>query len=142
MAERLISNLREKLSKSREMCPGLSEEVYALADYMAMLTDTDPTAVSEPRDTAFILFMCLGNIMSGYSGSVVPDIDEFPEYFITHKEQVLKQAVNILYVFEAITDEDFASELCEICKNMFEAIEEGRKKHKSPLIIYRDFRHM
>ena len=35
MAKIKMSNVREKLSKSREACPGLSEEVYALVEFMS-----------------------------------------------------------------------------------------------------------
>lgn len=116
----IMSNLRGRLSKSREMCPGLSEEVYALTDYMAMLADSDPLAVSEPRDTAFSLFICIENIKAGKSGSVVPDIDEFPEYFIEHKTKALAEVVHVPKVICAVTNENFAnefeSEFHNICK--------------------------
>lgn len=39
MPERTMSNVREKLSKSREMCPRLSEEVYALTDHMSKVAN-------------------------------------------------------------------------------------------------------
>lgn len=39
MTEKTMNNVREKLSRSREMCPGLSEEVYALTDYMASVAN-------------------------------------------------------------------------------------------------------
>lgn len=104
---------------------GLSEEVYALTDYMAMLADSDPSAASEPRDTAFSLFICIENIKAGKSGAVVPDIAEFPEYFIEHKAQALAEAVHVPEVIGAVTNEDFANEF----ENEFHNICKEEKKH-------------
>lgn len=116
MSERTMSNVREKLSKSREMCPGLSEEVYALTDYMAKVATND--RLVPPDDMVMLLALSMEDIKRGENGFAVAESKEIPEYLIEHKTQVLAQAVYVPQVIDAIADEDFANEFREICKEV------------------------
>ena len=112
MTERTMSNVREKLSKSREMCPGLSEEVYALTDYMAKVANDTLT----PHGILMLLVVSMEDIRRGENGFACAESKEIPEYLTKHKVQVLSQAVYVPQVIDAIADEDFANEFRKLCK--------------------------
>lgn len=114
MTEITMYNVREKLSKSREMCPGLSEEVYALTDYMA--DNANDSLV--PLGLAMLLVVSLDDIRRGEKFFSAEESKELPEYLSKHKAQVLAQAVYVPQIIDAISDEDFANEFREICKEM------------------------
>jgi len=114
MSERTMSNVKEKLSKSREMCPGLSEEVYALTDYMAKVANDRLV----PRGMVMLLALCMEDIRRGENGFACAESKEIPEYITKHKTQVLAQAVYVPQIIDAIADEDFANEFREICKEL------------------------
>lgn len=112
MVKATMNNVKEKLSKSREMCPGLSEEVYALADYMSKSANDELI----PVGMAMCLVLCIDDIKKGRNGFAFAESNELPEYLIKHKTQVLAQAVYIPQIIDAIADEDFANEFRKICK--------------------------
>lgn len=114
MAKVKMSNVREKLSKSRMMCPGLSEEVYALADYMSNVANDELV----PQGMAMCLALCMENIRRGKSSFSCKESKEITKYLTNHKTQVLAQAVYIPQIIDAIADEDFANEFREICKKV------------------------
>lgn len=107
-----MNNVREKLSKSRESCPGLSEEVYALTDYMADVANNS----LEPYGMLMLLVLSMEDIRGGKNGFAVAESKEIPEYLKKHKAQVLAQAVYVPQIIDAIADEDFANEFRKICK--------------------------
>lgn len=114
MAEVKMSNVKEKLSRSREVCPGLSDEVYALADYMSKSANDE----LNPEGMSMCLFLCLDDIKKGRNGFACAESEELPEFLIKHKAQVLSQAVYIPQIIDAIADEDFANEFRKICKEV------------------------
>ncbi len=113
MSERTMSNVREKLSMSREKCPGLSEEVYALADYMAKIAND----TLEPWGMVMYLALSIGDILRGENGFASGESKEIPECLSKHKTQVWTQAVYIPQIIDAIADKDFAEEFRKICKD-------------------------
>lgn len=114
MTERTMNNVKEKLSKSRESCPGLSEDVYALTDYMAKVANDELV----PNGMLMLLVLSLEDIRREENGFAGAESKEIPEYLIKHKTQVLTQAVYVPQVIDAIADEDFANEFREICKDV------------------------
>lgn len=114
MSKTIMSNVKEKLSSSRTACPGLSEEVYALADFMAANAN-DKLA---PTGMAVCLSLCLADIQREENGFSVTDSKDIPEYLVKHKAQVLAQAVYVPQIIDAIADADFAKEFREICKEV------------------------
>lgn len=115
MTEKKMSNVMEKLSKSREMCPGLSKEVYALTDYMAKVAATDRLG---PLGMVKILVLSMEDIQRGGNRFAVAESKEISEYLIKHKTQVFAQAVYVPQIIDAIADEDFANEFRELCKKV------------------------
>lgn len=112
MAEKELSNVNEKLSKSRELANGLSEEVYALADYMSNVAND----TLSPMGMAMCLELALDDIENGRNGFEDTEGD-FPSYLIERKNQVLTQAVFFPQIIDAIADEDFATDFRAICKD-------------------------
>lgn len=113
MSRRTMSNVKEKLSKSREMCPGLSKEVYALTDYMASVGNDRLV----PHEMAMLLALSMDDIRRGKNFACTAESKKILESLSNHKKQVLSQAVYVPQVIDAIADEDFANEFREICKN-------------------------
>lgn len=115
MTERVMNNVNEKLSKSREMCAGMSEDVYALTDYMSKVAND--TLV--PQGLALCLALVLDDIQKGRNGFACAESKELPKYLVEHKNQVLNQAVYIPQVIDAIADKEFAEEFRAICEETF-----------------------
>lgn len=128
MTEKTMSNVREKLSKSREMCPGLSEEVYALTDYMASVANDELV----PLGMLTCLMLSMEDIRRGKNGFTCAGSKEIPEYLSKYKTQVLAQAVYFPQVIDAIADEDFANEFREICKEVLNFDPPKREEKYNP----------
>ena len=114
MTGRVMDNVNKKLSKSREMCPGLSEEVYALTDYMAVVANE----CLVPIGLAIVLTMALEDVKretNGFSNAIQKE--KF-KYLVEHRTQVLAQAVYVPQIIDAIADEDYAKEFRTICKEV------------------------
>ena len=107
-----MNNVREKLATSRDACPGLSEEVYALVDYLAKVAND----TFEPSGLALFLYLSMEDIRRGSNGFARAESKEIPEYLKEHKSQVLAQAVYVPQIVDAIADKDFADEFRKICK--------------------------
>lgn len=116
MTEKTMNNVREKLSRSREMCPGLSKEVYALTDYMASVANDKLL----PQGMLSCLVLSMIDIRREINGFSCEESNEFPEYLSKHKLQILAQAVYFPQVIDAIADEDFANEFRKICKELLQ----------------------
>ena len=114
MAEQVMYNVRKKLSQSREKCPGLSEEVYELANYMATVASDELT----PHKRAITLMLCVMDVRSGRNGFYGTKPQEFPSYLKEHQEQVLEQAPYFLQLIDDIAEEDFANEFRSFCKSI------------------------
>lgn len=110
MSEMLMTDVRKKFASARELCPGMSEEIYALTDYIS-------TIANDQLVPGGILVMLIG---------VMDDLEkkrcgfarktEFPEYLATHSMQVRAQLPYILQVVDAIAEPDFADEVRTECK--------------------------
>lgn len=111
MSENIIGNVNEVLSHAREACPGLSEDVYALTDYMSVCANE--TLV--PIGMLMCLVLCLEDIKRGECG-FAKIVEPFPQHLVTHKTQVLAQAVYIPQIIDALADADFAEEFRILCK--------------------------
>ena len=116
MEEHVMHNVRKKLSQSREKCPGLSEEVYALADYMASVASDELT----PHKMSMTLMLCIMDVRDGRNGFVDAKTQEFPLYLKEHQEQVLAQAFYFPQLIDDIADADFANEFRSCCKDILQ----------------------
>lgn len=111
MTEIIMKQVQEKLSKSREMCPGLSNEVYALTDYMAKVTNDTVM----PREMATLLELVLRDISRGKNGFSEQE-DEHFEYLKKNQTKIFEQAVYVPQIIDAIADKDFSNEFRRICE--------------------------
>lgn len=128
MTEIKMSNVREKLSKSRETCPGLSEELYALTDYMSKVANDELV----PHGMVILLVLSMEDIKKGRNGFARAESKEIPEYLTNNKTQVLAQAVYIPQVIDAIADEEFAIEFRKICKEVLQFDPPKREEKYDP----------
>lgn len=112
MSEKLMHNAWEKLSSSRRECPGLSEEVYALADYISlMVSDT-----VFPKSMLIFLLLSMEDIRTGKN--IFRELYDIPEYVIKHKSHIIAKAVYFPQIIDAIADEEFAKEFRSLCKEV------------------------
>lgn len=112
MAEKTMNSVRKKLSEVRKTCLGMSEEVYAMIDYMSEIANDELV----PTGLAMCLAMAMYDIEQGKNSM---NGTELPEYLLSHKEQVLRQAVYVPQVIDEIADADFADEFRNLCKQVF-----------------------
>lgn len=114
MAEIIMSNVREKLSKARENCVGMSEEVYAVTDYMSTVANDS----LYPEGLAICLVLVMDDVQRGRCGFASSPDKELPVYLREHKNQVLSQIPCVLQVIDEIAEPEFAEAVRVICKQV------------------------
>lgn len=113
MNKMLMINVKEKFAQARELCPGMSEEVYALTDYFADVTNDRLT----PTGILMVLVSIMDDLKTkrcGFAAQI-----EFPEYLVTHNAQVQAQMPFVLQVIDAIAETDFAEAVRAECREVF-----------------------
>lgn len=113
MEELLMTDVNKKFAEARKLCPGMSEEVYALTDYLASVANS----TLYPGGVVVTLLGVRDDLEKnrcGFSG-----VMEFPEYFITHGVQARAQMRYLLQVIDAIAEPDFAEAVRRECKEVF-----------------------
>lgn len=114
MSELMMTNAREKFASARETCPGMSEEIYALTDYIAAVAD-DRLA----PDGVMIMLLCIMDDLDkkrcGFSAAGI----DFPKYLTEHNLQVKAQVPYVLQVVDAISGADFAEAVRQECNAAF-----------------------
>lgn len=113
MNELLMNDVRKKFAGAREICPGMSEEIYALTDYLSAIAND--TLV--PAGIMMILIGVMDDLDKGRCG--FGRQVEFPQYLAKHAMQARAQLPYILQVIDAIADEAFADEVRSECQEVF-----------------------
>lgn len=107
-----LSNVKEKFSNTRETCPGMSEEMYALTDYIATVVNDNLVPIG--------LVMCMACVMDdltkGRNGFNIEKA--FPAYLKQNKNQIIAQMAYIPQIVDNIADENFAIEFRKTYKEM------------------------
>lgn len=112
--DRTMKGMRKRFGDAREKCPGMSEEVYQLADYLAKHINEEVVPIGVVRTLA----CAMDDIKKARCGFGGVDCS-LPDYLIKHKSQVLAQACYILQIVDAVTDAEFADDVRTGCKNAF-----------------------
>jgi len=114
MTEIIMNNVREELSKAREKCIGMSEEVYAVTDYMSI--------VANDSLYPFGLVVCLALVMDHMEQGKFVNCSnkELTQYLGEHKNQVMIQMPYVLQVIDEIAEPEFAEEVRSICKQVMD----------------------
>ncbi len=107
------NSLKEKLKNVRTTCPGMSEDLYVITDYMSKVVNT-PTTVKAFAITMVGLMDDINNGKCGFTKKV-----EIPKEFILRKNQVLAQLPNVIQVIDEICEEQFANNFRSICLEVF-----------------------
>lgn len=113
MNKMLMVNVKEKFAQARELCPGMSEEVYALTDYFADVANDRlyPAGI-------LVVLACIMDDLRTKRCGLAPQI-EFSEYLVTHSAQVQTQMPFVLQVIDAIAEPDFAEAVRAECGEVF-----------------------
>ena len=113
MSEMLMTNVKEKFANARELCAGMSEEIYALTDYISAVANDSLVPAG-----FLMMFACVMHDLEvkrcGFARAV-----EFPEYLIVHNMQVRAQMPYVLQVVDAIAEPEFADEVRFQCLTTF-----------------------
>lgn len=113
----VMQDARAKFAAARELCPGMSEEIYALTDYIA-------TVINEGGLDVFgfpvIMIGIMDDLEKKKCGFRPSEAIEFPEYLAEHNLQARAQLPYILQVIDAMADEDYAYAVREECRECFE----------------------
>lgn len=111
MAEKVMNNVKEKLSKSRELCEGMSERVYLLADYMSEIASDTIT----PSELATCLSTAIKDTYQDRWRGKVKN-ENLIWYLSIIPQKIRNQAVNIPQLIDEIADTEFSEEFRTICK--------------------------
>ncbi len=106
-----LTDVKQKFANARRLCPGMPEEMYALTDYIASVTNDTVT----PEGLNLCLIIVSDDIQkerSGFGG-------EFPDYLKKHKIEVTDQIANFPQVVDALGNEEFAQEYRKVFKSLF-----------------------
>ena len=114
MEERTLSNVKQKFAEAREKCPGMSDDIYALTDYISLVANDNLV----PQGLAVCLVCIMDDLQKGRNG-FSPNNEPLPEYLNIRKDQIIAQMVYIPQVVDAIADEQFAEDFRKICKEIF-----------------------
>lgn len=125
-AELLIQGVCEKFAGARESCPGMSDEVYAICDYLAAVAND----TLKPAGITMMLIGVMSDLDKKRCGFA--DKTKFPEYLATHSLQAKAQLPYVLQVVDAIAEEDFAEAVRADCKEVFHWNIPKRVKVSSP----------
>ena len=117
-----MNDVRNKLAKARELCPGMHEDMYLLTDYMSK------NANDELFPEGMLIFtVCvhsdLENGRNGFGG-------EFPEELKARKDTVFNEFYLIPQVIDEIADEEFAEEFRKGWKELYVKAPPRRVKTK------------
>lgn len=115
MKEILMNDVKERFSNVREKCVGMSEEIYALAEYVSAVASDGPLL---PEGLAICLVCVQDDIQKGRSGFYGFN-GEFPKYLIENKNQVLSQMGYFPQVVDAVAEEEFAEAFRAVFKDFF-----------------------
>lgn len=114
MEEKVMNNVREKLSKCRELCNGMSERAYLLADYMSEIASDTIT----PSGLAECLLRAIKDTYQERWREGTKK-QELRRSLLVDSKRIRNQAVNIPQIIDVIADEAFSEEFREICKEQF-----------------------
>lgn len=114
MKELIAKSASSKFKNARKACPGMSDEVYILADYIAKYisnADLNPSGM-------LMTLVCVQDDLQrgrcGFAGG-----DKVPEEFISRRDALTAQFCYILQVIDAIFEADFADAVRNECKEAF-----------------------
>lgn len=113
MNKMLMVNVKEKFAQARELCPGMSEEVYALTDCFADVANDR----LYPAGILMVLACIMDDLRTkrcSFAGQI-----EYSEYLVTHSAQVQAQMPFVLQVIDAIAEPDFAEAVRAECGEVF-----------------------
>lgn len=122
MAEIIMHNMKEKLLSTRKNCVGMSEEIYAITDYMSSVVNNSLDPIGLAAAVALVqadiengdISYTRNNYFTNASGNI-----QFPKYLVEHKNQALAQLVYFPQVIDEIAEPQFAQEFREVCKKTF-----------------------
>lgn len=116
MAPNVISNVKDKLSKSRELCEGMSERAYLFADYMSEIT---PDIIT-PLELAECLETAVSDISQEQRWRKIAKKGELRWQLSFIAKKIQNQSVNFPQIIDVIANEDFAKEFRAICNEKFD----------------------
>lgn len=106
----VINDFKNKLRNIRELCPGMTDEIYEISDYMSTIAkDT-----VKPEGVALLIVCILDDITKKKSG--FPNA-KLPDYLITHGNQCIAQMQYFPQVIDEIADDEFSESFREICED-------------------------
>lgn len=111
--EVILEGVKKKFAEARTSCPGMSDDVYLLTDYISEVAND--TLV--PAGLALCLALVSDDLQKGRNG--FQECKPLPEYISKRREQAMAQIAYIPQIVDAIADEEFAKEFREIFKEIF-----------------------
>ncbi len=106
----ILEGVKQKFGEAREKCPGMSDYLYAITDYISLIANDS----LDPYGLSTYLVLIMDDLQKGRNG-FKPD-EALPEYFRKHKNLITTQIGYVPQVVDAIANEKFAKEFRKICK--------------------------
>ncbi len=108
--ELIIKDFKSKLKDAREFCPGMSDEIYEICNYMSNIAND----TVKPETIALLIVCILDDISKKKSGFPKATL---PDYLIVHGNQCIAQMQYFPQVIDEIANEEFAESFREICED-------------------------
>ena len=112
MDDLLLIDVKQKLATVRRTCPGMSDELYLLTDYMSLVANDELT----PSGVGLLMILVRDDIEKGRNG-FRPN-EPLPEIIQKNRRQILTQFQFIPQVIDVIANEEFANEFRKECKEI------------------------
>ena len=109
----ILNGAKQKFADAREKCPGMSDDVYAITDYISLVANDSLV----PSGLSLCLALIMDDLQKGRNG--FKNSAPLPDYLNNRREQIIAQMVYIPQVVDAIADEEFAEEFRKVCSAVF-----------------------
>ena len=117
MGKLILDQIKQRFSGVYDLCPNMSDEVYALAHYFAAVSND-----SMAPEGVMTVLLCMQDDLRkkrrGFGNKV-----EFPAYLAQHSELALAQLPYLLQVLDAVAEQadraEFAEETRRLCYQLF-----------------------
>ena len=112
--EVILNDAKQKFSDARTLCPGMSDDMYALTDYISLVVNDSVV----PIGLAMSVTLIMDDLQNNRNEFKVSQ--SLSEYLSRRREQVMTQIVYVPQVVDEIAGEQFAEEFRSIFSEIFD----------------------
>ena len=107
-----LDNAKQSFAEVREKCPGMTNDIYALTDYISSVISDRVT----PQELSMCMTLISDDLQKGRNGF---KNEPLPPYLEKRRAALIQQLIYITQVIDNIANEKFADEYRNICKKVY-----------------------